>query len=180
MSAIKATILSCIALFLLTDIASGAVLKQPDSDVFFKTKQVTIPFVENKGQIEDPNLLFYSNTFACRVSVNKDGSIGYRLAGNKAGKEKQLCEFREALVGALKPLPSGGQPAIAKVSHFQGTDPKKWKRNLSTYHIVDMGEIYPGIRLTLKAQGNNVEKIFHVHPGTDAQKIRLTIDGPKR
>jgi hypothetical protein len=172
-----ASILSCIALLFLPELAAGSNLKQTDRQVLSKASRITIPFVENKGQFADPNTLFYSNTFAGQVTVNRGGSIGYRLVGNKTGKQKQLCEIRETLGGGLNPSPSGGRPAVAKVNHFQGQDPKKWLRNLSTYDTVDMGEVYPGVQLTLKAHGNNVEKIFHVHPGTDSQKIRLTIDG---
>ena len=174
---IIALILSCIALFFSTGLASGANIKQTDPEVLSKASRITIPFVENKGQFEDPNTLFYSNTFAGQVAVARDGSIGYRLMGKKSGKGKQLYKIRERLSGGLKPSPSGGRPAVAKVSYFRGKDPKKWFRNLSTYHTIDMGEIYPGVQLTLQAYGNNVEKIFHVHPGTDAQKIQLTLDG---
>jgi hypothetical protein len=42
-----------------------------------------------------------------------------------------------------------------------------------------MGEIYAGISLRLQARGNNVEKIFSVHPGADPHKIRLNITGAK-
>jgi len=174
---IKALIRSCIALLFLAELASGAIIKQTNPEVLSKASRITIPFVENKGQLKDPNTLFYSNTFAGRVTVSRDASISYRLMRKKSAKEKQFCEICERLSGGLKPPPSGGRPAVAKVSHFQGSDPKKWLRNLSTYHTVDMGEIYPGIQLILKAHGNNVEKIFHVNPGTDSQQIQLTIEG---
>ena len=142
-----------------------------------KANRITIPFVENKGQLEDSNVLFYSNTFVGRVSVNKDASIGYELGSSKAGKEKQHQQIQETLVGALKPLPSGGQKATAKVSHFRGKDPAKWVKDSSTFNTVDMGEVYKGIGLSLQAHGNNVEKIFKVQPGADPQSIQLTIQG---
>ena len=142
-----------------------------------KANRITIPFVENKGQLEEPNVLFYSNTFIGRVSVNKDASIGYELGPSSGDKEKQHHSIRETLGGALKPLPSGGQKATAKVSHFRGKDPAKWVKDLSTFNTVDMGEVYKGIRLSLQAHGNNVEKIFHVQPGADPKAIQLTVEG---
>ena len=173
---LKATILFFIALFLFTTIASGAVPKKNEPELMTKANRITIPFVENKGQLEDSKILFYSNTFAGRVSVNKDASIGYELGQADPNKEKQHHSIRETLRGALKPLPSGGQKAIAKVSHFRGKDPAKWVKDLSTFNTVDMGEIYKGIRLNLQAHGNNVEKIFHVQPGADSKWIQLTIE----
>jgi hypothetical protein len=166
-------------MFLFTEIASGAVLNKTDPNVLSKTNHITIPFVENKGQLKDPDTVFYSNTFAGRVSVNRDGSIGYHLVGNQAGQEKQLIEIREKFSGALKTSPSGGDKAIAKVSHFQGKDPDKWVTDIPTFNSVHMGEIYQGVSLKLQAHANNVEKIFFVHPGSDPKKIQLNIDGAK-
>ncbi len=67
----RAVILACVALFILTDIASGAILRKSDfdPDVLSKANRITIPFVKNKGQLEEPNILFYSDIFAGRVSV---------------------------------------------------------------------------------------------------------------
>lgn len=42
-----------------------------------------------------------------------------------------------------------------------------------------MGNIKPGIRLELKAHGNNVEKLFYIKPGADPGKIHMTIKGVK-
>ena len=173
----KPTLLACIVLFLFSGIASGAVLKKTDPELFSKATGITLPFVENKGQLGNPDILFYSDTFACRVSVNRDGSIGYSLVETTAGNEKQRLEIREKLGGGLKTFPSGGQKAIAKVSHFTGKDPRKWVTGISTFNSVDMGEIYQGVSLQLQAHGNNVEKIFAVHPGADPGKIQLNVDG---
>ncbi|XPS89205.1 uncharacterized protein Dvar_72240 [Desulfosarcina variabilis str. Montpellier] len=177
MGRVKPAVLSFIALIFLTTIASGAVSKKNEAEVITKVNRIKIPFVENKGQLEDSKTLFYSNTFIGRVSVNKDASIGYELGTSSGDKEKQHHSIREKLGGALKPLPSGEQKAFAKVSHFRGKDPAKWGRDLSTFNTVDMGEIYKGIRLNLQAHGNNVEKIFHVQPGADPQSIQLTVEG---
>lgn len=74
-------ILSWVALFLFADSASGAVLKKAVPRVLSRTNSITIPFAENKGQLEDSSILFYSNTFACRVSVSRDGIIGLLVRG---------------------------------------------------------------------------------------------------
>ena len=42
-----------------------------------------------------------------------------------------------------------------------------------------MGHIEPGIRLELKAHGNNVEKLFYIKPGADPGKIRMAIEKAK-
>ena len=177
----KAVILTCLALFILMNIASGAVLRTTDFDpaVLSKANRITIPFVENKGQLEDANILYYANTFAARVAVNRDGSIAYRLAKNQRGKEDLSLLIRETPGTALRTAPKGERKAAAKANHFMGKDPQKWVTDIPTFNSVNMGEIYAGVSLKLQAHGNNVEKIFSVGPGADPQKIRLFIEGAK-
>ena len=177
MSRLIPTILFLVMFFFFSTISSGAVSKKTGPEIMTKANRITIPFVENKGQLEDSNILFYSNTFVGRMSVNKDASIGYELGRSNTGKENQHRKIRETLSGALKPIPSGRQKAVAKVSHFKGKDSAKWVKDLSTFNTVDMGEVYKGIRLNLQAHGSNVEKIFHVQPGADPKSIQLVVEG---
>jgi hypothetical protein len=153
------------------------VLKRTDPVLWPEANRILIPFVENKGQLKETDVLFYSSTFACMVSVNNDGTIGYRLAEDKTGEIAQPVVIRERVAGVSKTAPSGEQKAVAKVSCFRGRDPERWVKDISTFNAVDMGEIYEGIRLNLQARGNNVEKIFHIRPTADPKKIRVRIDG---
>ncbi|MDO8095059.1 MAG: SBBP repeat-containing protein, partial [Candidatus Brocadiales bacterium] len=54
-----------------------------------------------------------------------------------------------------------------------------WKTNISTYDSVNLGEIYDGIELKLRAYGNNVEKLFCVKPGADPEQIKIRLSGAK-
>ncbi|MEW6655393.1 MAG: SBBP repeat-containing protein [Aquificota bacterium] len=80
-----------------------------------------------------------------------------------------------AKVKELKAL----EKSPTNVSYFVGNDPKKWQTNIPTYRKVSLGEVYEGIKVELKAYGNNVEKLFYVSPGADPSKIRLELDGVK-
>ena len=68
----------------------------------------------------------------------------------------------EHLVGGKINEIRGDAQSVTTVSYFKGNDPSKWKSNLSTYQVVDMGEVYKGVGLRLKAYSNNVEKLFTV------------------
>ena len=67
--------------------------------------------------------------------------------------------------------------APAKINYFTGNDRNNWKTNIPTYNTVSLGNVYEGIELSLKAYGDNVEKIFTVQPGADFSKIKLQIEG---
>lgn len=87
--------------------------------------------------------------------------------------------LKEHLVGGKVNEIKGGAQSVTTVSYFKGNDPSKWKSNLSTYEVVDMGEVYKGIGLRLKAYGNNVEKLFTVTPDANPEAIKLGISGAK-
>jgi len=45
--------------------------------------------------------------------------------------------------------------------------------------MVNLGEVYKGIELSLKAYGDNVEKLFCVKPGASPEFIKVQLDGSK-
>src|SRR3990167_7155378 len=87
--------------------------------------------------------------------------------------------LKEELVGSRVKAIQGEEPSVTKVSYFKGNDPSKWKTNISTYDSVNLGEIYDGIELKLRAYGNNVEKLFCIKPGADPEKIKIRLSGVK-
>src|SRR3972149_9358618 len=87
--------------------------------------------------------------------------------------------LKEELVGARVKAITGEQPSVTKVSYFKGNYPSKWKTNISTYDSVNLGEIYDGIELKLRAYGNNVEKLFCVKPGANPEQIKIRLNGLK-
>ncbi len=87
--------------------------------------------------------------------------------------------LREQLVGAKIGGITGEQPAVTTVNYFTGNDQSKWKTNVPTYNMVNLGEVYKGIELSLKAYSDNVEKLFCVKPGASPEFIKVQIDGGK-
>jgi hypothetical protein len=75
--------------------------------------------------------------------------------------------------------PGGADPATARVSYFTGGDATRPARDLGTFERIDLGEVFPGIRVHLRATGANVEKIFTVAPARTG-RIRLRVGGATR
>ncbi|UJS17530.1 MAG: SBBP repeat-containing protein [Candidatus Jettenia sp.] len=73
----------------------------------------------------------------------------------------------------------GEDESETKVSYFKGNDPSKWRSGIATYGEVNLGEVYEGIELRLKAYGDNVEKLFCVKPGADPRQIQVRLSGVK-
>ncbi|MDG6006614.1 MAG: hypothetical protein E3K29_12385 [Candidatus Brocadia sp.] len=85
--------------------------------------------------------------------------------------------LREEFIGAKVSGVKGEGESVTKVSYFKGNDPSRWKSNISTYERVNLGEIYEGVELKLKAHGNNVEKLLYVKPGADPNQIKISLSG---
>ena len=73
--------------------------------------------------------------------------------------------------------PAGYRPMQASVSYLIGNDETKHAKALNTYERVNLGDMYPGINVQLRATGNNIEKIFTVAPRQDATQINIWVNG---
>ncbi|WKZ20281.1 MAG: SBBP repeat-containing protein [Candidatus Jettenia sp. CY-1] len=159
-------------------------------EVIQKVQKFHVPFIANNGQIDD-RVKFYANTFCGTVFVTQEGEIIYSLTEVKdhAEKNKDMSKvtgshrsivrrgvFKEEIIkGKMNEIKGEGK-AITKVSTFKGKDSSKWKSSMSTYELVNLGEVYKGIDLKLRAYANNVEKLFYVKPGANPEQIKIRLD----
>jgi hypothetical protein len=153
---------------------------------------VSVPFIANAGQT-DAAVAFYASTFAGRVFVTRDGRIVYSLPGQSAGPKGEpqgrpgkaasagwsLTEAPVGTTGGTRPRPVAQKPALTQVSYFLGSDPSAWTSGIATYEEVTLGQVWPGVTLSLRAHGKNVEKIFTVQPGADPSRIRMRMTGAR-
>src|SRR3990167_5736776 len=100
------------------------------------------------------------------------GDPKYAIQQPKSG-----VALREEFIGARVNVIQGEEKSVTKVNYFKGSDTEKWKTDISTYDFVNLGEIYKGIELKLKAYGDNVEKLFYVKPGADPEHIKIRLSG---
>jgi hypothetical protein len=153
--------------------------------------RVSMPFIANAGQT-DAAVAYYAPTFAGTVFVTRDGQIVYSLPGKSAGHEKQSqghpraaasagWSLTEAPVGATgesrRARPVAQKRAQTQVSYFIGNDSSAWRSGIATYEGVSLGQVWPGVSVSLRAHGKNVEKLFTVEPGADPSRIRMRVSG---
>jgi beta propeller repeat protein len=155
--------------------------------VMQKVVKLQIPFIENQGQIPEENVRFYAKTFGGTAYVTNKGEMIYSFpsaGANHAADDYALRHrppkgliLKETLVASSILSPRGGELSETRVNYFIGNDPAKWRTDLTSYSRVNLGEVYPGIDLSLKAYGKNLEKVFEIQPGASLDNIRLRIDG---
>lgn len=135
--------------------------------------KVQLPFIENQGQIANSSVRYFAQTFAGMVFCTNQ-EIGYTL---KAESGVPLQVVRESFVAAKDSSITGETATGTKVNYLIGKDRAAWKKDVAAYQSVNYGEIYDFITLSLKAYGNNVEKVFRVKQGGDPAKIKLQVSG---
>jgi hypothetical protein len=155
---------------------------KPDAEQLRALARLQVPFVENRGQL-DRRVAFSAQTLFGAVFVTRDGKLVYSFPATSASRDQNQPSggssartLTESIVGG-NPAPAAGRRAATGVSYFLGTDPRRWQSDLPTYEEIRLGEAWKGVRVSLRAHGGNVEKVFAVMPGARAETIRLRFDG---
>lgn len=141
-----------------------------------QSHQQTIPFLENLGQVKNPQVKYYTRALGATVLITEDGMISYALPDGAPDSGKGWI-INERPIHGGEPRVTGVNKSPVKASYFSGQDPSQWKSRLSAYESIEFGTVFPNVSMTLQASEDNVEKIFHVQPGGRVDDIRLLLDG---
>jgi len=147
-----------------------------------KAALARVPFIANQGQIDNPAVGYYARLFTGTLFVTRDNRLVYSLAGHRAATSagegpSARWVFRESFVGGQESHPTAAEPSAIRLSQYKGDSPAAWRHRLAGYDRVELGEVYLGIRVALRASGGNVEKLFYLAPGARVEDIRVVVDG---
>ena len=131
-----------------------------------------VPFVDG-GVRAGNETAFSAATLNGEVRVSLDGRISYDVSHGRGPL------LRESFVSG-RPRPTGGTPSATRISDFSGNDPRLWRSGLRTFESVDLGPVWPGISVSLRARGGSVEKVFTVQPLARVDRIRIRLTGARR
>ncbi len=85
--------------------------------------------------------------------------------------------IRIEFVGANPSAAISGADALpGKAQYFNGSDPRKWRTDATTFSRVRYRDIYPGTDLIFYGSQHHLEFDFVVSPGFDPAAIRLRFD----
>ena len=151
-----------------------------------------IPFIANEGQIKDSGIKFYTKTINGNVYVNDKREIIYYVSSEKkyiGPDDILMADGSRPVTGfSLKEFPvnannsadykiNGIDQSQTAVNYFIGNNPSDWRSNINTYSRLDLGEIWDGIFLHLKAGSKNIEKLFIISPNADVNDIQISVEG---
>ena len=156
--------------------------------------KTSLSWVANAGQW-DAKAAYRAQSFAGSVWVTTDGQIVHQFNGPqldsaraKSASERVLRDrepaarapgwvLSERFVGGRLAQSIQGREASAARANFMVGETARHAANLPTFERLDLGEVFPGVNVDLRASGNNVEKLFTVSPRRDPSVIAMHVDG---
>lgn len=143
-------------------------------------------FEANRGQADDDvRFVGRGNGFALLLKQTEAVVALRPQAGSQGGTQKAGYEHsKQAHRVAMKleganpaPLVYGTEKQDGHVNYLMGRDESKWIRNAETYARVSYAAVYPGIDLTFRTTGRQLEYDFNLCAGADPRVIRMRFDG---
>ena len=149
----------------------------------------TIQFMENKGQISNPNVLYYFDSKQGAVYVEKNKLV---IVNNyfKSEDHKFLPEETELIqtgkhtftihFNGSNPNPQVilGEQFRTKYNYFAGQDSTKWVRGARAAKELTLSDLYKGIDLRLYSTSDGtLEFDWIVKPFADLEQIHLEFTG---
>lgn len=125
-----------------------------------------VPFLENIGQYQ-PQMKFYSHLEKGGFFIDQQGKLIYDLGNNSI--QENFTTLKEI-------VPRPEDPGTASINSFVG-EKSEWKKQIPNYNTINLGEVFKGVNVKIKAFGNNVEKIFTVSAKANPEDIKINIDG---
>ena len=132
-------------------------------------RQVSIPFVKNQG-LMNPEVAYYAKTFAGTVFVGKSGDLVYSLP-----QGKQAWAFRERFKTDQLLSPQAKDQGSTRIHIFRGGQAKNSPSEIASSHELSLGQLSTGVTVALKANGDNVEKLFYIAPGATVDAIHVDL-----
>ena len=135
-----------------------------------------IYFEVNQGQF-DPRVRFASRTRGVTVFLTDREAVLVVTSGS-AGK--QQIE-RSVTIAAVNGNPAARMTGLdklpGKVNYFYGNTPQHWHTDVPVYEGVKHADVYPGIDLLFRGDGQQLEFDFVLAPGADPTHIALAVKG---
>jgi hypothetical protein len=158
------------------DVPTNPETKGPNSEKLDRTRA---PWVKNAGQWEE-DILYAAHTFTGNIIVNRAGEILYALPVDSTSGYVLKERWVGRTAKQTRTSPSGEQISPSVFNYFIGNDPSAWTTRAPAYEMLNLGEIWEGVDLKLRAGNHNVEKLFYVKPKRDPRSIQIAIDGAGR
>jgi beta-propeller repeat-containing protein len=143
--------------------------------------RLPLHFEANQGQTAEP-VEFLSRGRGYELFLTPTESVLVLRTPGRVGKGHGASHLdgvvRMRLLGANpRPIIEGRDVLPGRSHYFIGSDPRRWRTNVTQYARVEYEDVYPGVSLAFHGDQGQLEYDFTVNSGADPELIRLGIEG---
>lgn len=151
--------------------AYGAAEETAAADQPESFTRLQVPFIINKGQIENKEAAYFARLINESIYIDKNGMVihHYRLPDKKSIVFNELFTEKKITIAALEPPAEDALKVLRKRGQLTGDN--------TNYYRISYGAISKGIDLQLLAFTDTLERIFTIAPGGDPGSIAVTLKG---
>ena len=157
---------------------SIAPVRKPEAQGLQRISAISpLRFEPNVGQA-GPGVRYIARGAAYLLLLTGREALMVLPSDSSISIRKDPSWVRMKLVGAARASASQSETPLPSVSHYYiGDDPKQWRTNVPNYARVKFDQVYPGIDLVYYGNQQRLEYDFVLHPGAEANQIRLAYSG---
>jgi hypothetical protein len=154
--------------------ASGLAEETSPTDQTGTFTRVQVPFIPNKGQIKDEEVVYFAKPLNSKIHIDKNGMViyYYDTPDKKTIVINEIFTKKKIAVAALDPIAEDVAAAFKRRGHITG--------DIANYYRLSYGTIYKGVDLQLMAFTDKLEKIFTIAPGGDPGSIAVRLKGAEQ
>lgn len=143
-------------------------------------------FVENRGQVSNPEVLYYAHGDLLSVGLTVDGAVitvrgqgipdsGPRLERDRP--ERLESTFRFRFHGCNPVIPTGTGVMSIDHNYYYGSEPDRWVEGARSYEEVQYPSLYDGIDLRFYFSEGMFKYDLIVSPGADPSIVTMAYEG---
>ncbi len=131
-------------------------------------------FTENDGQVPNREILYYSQSGSMAFAR---GNVFLYSRGGDGSASGLDHVIRLSFPGSNNPVPVGRNKTAGISNFLTGPDPGRWRTSVRNYLTVAYENIWDGIDLEYRLDGETIKYEFLVRPGADPSMIRIRAEG---
>ena len=139
----------------------------PDLD-----SSIVEPFVENKGQVENGKVLFYSRGSGISVAFTTDGVYHYL-----DGPDHVRTVVQQSFVGSQGSTPVGEEEMGHRSNHFRGSDSENWTTGVRSFSRIFYEDVWDNIDMEYYFSKGRLKYDIIVGPHSDPSDVRFRYHG---
>jgi len=128
-------------------------------------------FTENRGQVDNPEVLFYTQGDALSVGLTRTGAMLTLMAEEDGPAKVGMSVVRLDFAFCNAVVPMGVHPLGFRTSLIVGNDRSLWGSGAESFERVVYEDVYDGVDIVFRFEGDRLKYDVEAEPGACVGKV---------